>query len=647
MNSTSYINIADTEGSATNATGESAIKYPAYSRAKRKGIENRLKVAVFGASGYSGSELLSLLNKNAYFDIQFAFASEQSSRQLWSSLAPELAGTSGLRIEPWQASYFDTVANTCSAVFLALPHEASAELAAKFVSRGVAVFDLSGAYRFASASEFADTYKFVHPHPQLLASAQYMLMEWLPHTSVHVSDALLFSIPGCYPTAATLALKPLTVNALLATDSTPAITAVSGVSGAGKGLNARTQFCQVSLQAYGVLHHRHTPEIINNLQHDVVFTPQLGNYKRGIVATCVAQLKANVSAEEVHTAFSNAYANQPFVRLVTEPPAVDHVANTPFCDIYVKVEGQKVVVIGALDNLLKGAAGQAMQAANYVFGLPSTAGFNEFFNTAKPYVIKVGGSLLNDINTEQQNQQSALNKLLTALAESKQPVVLVHGGGSAVDSALNKAGLTSEKVNGQRISAPEHMDIIVGTLAGTTNKKLVQAAQQNGFAAIGISLADGPLWTMTLNSGLGMVGQPANDGFSASGKALLNTLLRNNFTPIISSIGLTSDNELCNVNADYAAAAIAMALDAELLLLSDVPAILDAQQQAIGDISLTTAKALLAEDFVQGGMKVKLEAAILTSEFSRRTTAIAGWADSAAVIAHLQGKPQGTRIVLD
>ncbi|RUO38384.1 hypothetical protein CWE13_01710 [Aliidiomarina shirensis] len=620
--------------------GYSKQPYSECEKLKRKGMN----VAVFGASGYSGCELLSLLHKNSYFSIAFAFSSEQGVSQLWSKLAPELAGKSTLTIEPWNNSYFETVVHTCSAVFLALPHEASAEIAARFVAAGVAVFDLSGAYRFQNASEFADTYKFTHPHPELLTSAQYMLMEWLS-SSKDYSKGLLFSIPGCYPTAATLALKPLTVNGLLAAEQTPVITAVSGVSGAGRGLNSRTSFCEVSVQAYGVLNHRHTPEINNNLQQDVVFTPQLGNYKRGIVATCVAQLSPNVNADAVYQAFADAYANQPFVRLVDAPPAVNHVANTPFCDIYVRVDGQKVVVISALDNLLKGAAAQAMHAANHVFGLPITAGFQDFFSRPNVHVIKVGGALLEDSADERDH--SPLKTLLAALAKSQQPFVLVHGGGSAVDSMLHNAGLSSEKINGQRVSAPEHMDIIVGALAGTTNKKLVQAAQGNGFSAVGISLADGPLWHMENVPALGMVGQPTVNGFSSAGKALLHTLINNGFTPVISSIGLTEANQLCNVNADYAAAAIALALDADLLLLSDVPAIRDAQEQNIGAISLAAAKELLAQDFVKGGMKVKLEAAIFTSEFSRRTTAIAGWADSAAVIAHLQGKPQGTRIVLD
>ena len=596
---------------------------------QRTKSSKRLGVAVFGASGYGGSELLSILNNHAYFTLKYAFSSERSLDQTWASVAPQLAGTSTLVIEPWLNSKFAEVVADCDAVFLALPHEASAELAAKFYAAGVSVFDLSGAYRFSDATQFARTYGFTHPHPELLPLATYMLMEWLAETPDASQQPVLCAIPGCYPTAATLALKPLTAKALLNPTITPVITAISGVSGAGRGVNARTSFCEVSVQAYGVGNHRHTPEIANNLASNVVFTPQLGNYKRGIVATCVATLADGVSAEQVHTAFAQAYGNQPFVRLVDAAPAVDHVAHTPFCDIYVQVTGTQVVVISAIDNLIKGAAGQAIQAANAVFGLPAKAGFQQHFAQPAAKVIKIGGALLQPSNT------AALQTFLNALATAAHPCVLVHGGGALVDEMLAAAGFTSEKVNGQRISAAVHMDIIVGALAGTTNKGLVNAVIQHGLTAVGLSLADGPLWHMQSQATLGCVGAPAQDGFSAQGKALLNTLLRQGFVPIVSSIGSNEQGVLCNVNADYAAAAIAMALDAELLLLSDVPAILDENGAAIGVVSLAAAQELLTQPFVQGGMQVKLQAAILTSAFSRRTTAIASWADSQAVIAFL------------
>ncbi|WP_420808509.1 N-acetyl-gamma-glutamyl-phosphate reductase [Aliidiomarina haloalkalitolerans] len=335
---------------------------------------SKLQAVVFGASGYSGSELLALLHNHAYIQVTHAFASERSSAMPWARIAPQLAGTSDLVIEPFTGDT-DVLANVDLA-FLALPHEASAELAPKLLAQGIAVFDLSGAYRFADADLFAQTYGFVHPFPGLLAQATYCLAEHLNANSFQ--DIALYSIPGCYPTAATLALAPVCESAFLDPATVPVVTAISGVSGAGRAANLRTSFCEVSVQAYGVFNHRHRPEIARNLATDVVFTPILGPYPRGIVATCVAQLRGGVSAEMVLDAFQKAYADQPFVRLVHAPPAVQHVAYTPFCDLYVAVEGQQLIVIAALDNLLKGAASQAVQVANIVYGLPATTGFERF-----------------------------------------------------------------------------------------------------------------------------------------------------------------------------------------------------------------------------------------------------------------------------
>lgn len=335
---------------------------------------SKLQAVVFGASGYSGSELLALLHNHAYIDVAYAFSSERSQATPWSTIAPQHAGTSNLVIEPFNGDV--SALSNIDLAFLALPHEASAELAPKLLAEGIAVFDLSGAYRFADPEQFAATYGFAHPYPDLLAQATYCLPE-LQATNAY-NKLALYSIPGCYPTAATLALSPLCESALLDPASLPVITAISGVSGAGRAANLRTSFCEVSVQAYGVFSHRHRPEIANNLATDVVFTPLLGPYPRGIVATCVAQLKIGVSAADVRECFYAAYAEQPFVRFVAAPPAVNHVVNTPFCDLYFAVEGQQVIVITALDNLLKGAASQAVQVANRVFAMPITSGFERY-----------------------------------------------------------------------------------------------------------------------------------------------------------------------------------------------------------------------------------------------------------------------------
>ncbi|MCH8500310.1 MAG: acetylglutamate kinase [Aliidiomarina sp.] len=252
-------------------------------------------------------------------------------------------------------------------------------------------------------------------------------------------------------------------------------------------------------------------------------------------------------------------------------------------------------------------------------------------------VIKVGGAILEN--------QTALANFLAAVKASGELVVIVHGGGNAVDQQLHQAGLSSTKIDGQRVTSAEQIDLIVGALAGTTNKALVAAAQKAGISAVGLSLADGPLCGLEPVPSLGLVGEPKTEATeNTTGEALIHCLLTQGFCPVISSIGIDDQFQLRNVNADYAAAAIAMLLQAELFLFSDVPAILDLQQNPINELSLVEARVLLTEPFIKGGMQVKLKAAILAAERSRRSTAIAGWADAQTVIALLRGERLGTHI---
>lgn len=252
-------------------------------------------------------------------------------------------------------------------------------------------------------------------------------------------------------------------------------------------------------------------------------------------------------------------------------------------------------------------------------------------------VIKVGGAVLENPN--------ALFTLLSNLSHSKKPFVLVHGGGSQTDRMLQQAGLQSQKVQGQRVTPEDHMDIVTGALAGSVNKRIVSTAQQAGFQAIGLSLADGPMVYMQQNHALGCVGEPVQDSHDGIGAAVLTLLLEQGFLPIVSSIGVDQTGQLLNVNADYAAAALANVLAARLILLSDVNAILDAEGKPLSVLSFAQAQQLLQQDFIQGGMKVKLAAALLAAERSRRITAIAGWAQPESVIALLQGEYRGTCIL--
>ncbi|MCO4320912.1 N-acetyl-gamma-glutamyl-phosphate reductase [Aliidiomarina quisquiliarum] len=334
-------------------------------------VPSAVSCVVLGATGYVGSELLALLHKNTNFTVVKAFSSAEREPVAWRAVAPQLAGNSSLIIEPWHINQLSGI--NVQAAFLALPHEASALIAPVLLSLGIKVFDLSGAFRFQDADVFANAYGFEHPSPQLLANAQYMLMPWLKNTV----EPSVYAIPGCYPTAAILGLKPLVDAGLVV--GMPVITAISGVTGAGKGANARTSFCEVSMQAYGVLNHRHQPEISQQLGTEVVFTPVLGPYARGILAVCTVQLNTELlnnreTPNALHELYRHSYAQNELVMVVNQPPAVNHVAHTAFCHVHVAHNEHTAVVTVAIDNLIMGAAGQAMQAANQVFGVDLYAG---------------------------------------------------------------------------------------------------------------------------------------------------------------------------------------------------------------------------------------------------------------------------------
>jgi N-acetyl-gamma-glutamyl-phosphate reductase len=235
------------------------------------------------------------------------------------------------------------------------------------------VFDLSGAFRLQDRSVFESFYGFEHLHKATLSKAVYGLAEWYAQD---IKNAEYVAVAGCYPTASLLALKPLIENGLLDLSHMPIINATSGVSGAGKKASMTTSFYEVSLQAYGVLSHRHTPEIEAYANTPVIFTPHLGAFKRGILATLTAFVKTGVSLSDIQQAYKEAYQHSELVRVKDSMPKVDHVANTPFCDIGFAFDSNKncVVVSSAIDNLLKGASAQAIQCCNITLGLPQSTG---------------------------------------------------------------------------------------------------------------------------------------------------------------------------------------------------------------------------------------------------------------------------------
>lgn len=326
---------------------------------------------IIGASGYTGAELAAYLQRHPNVNITGLMVSAQShdAGKRLSDLHPVLKGIIDLPLKP-MTDDIAALAQGVDVVFLATAHEVSHDLAPQFLAAGCAVFDLSGAYRVNQSDFYQKYYGFAHQHADWLDKAVYGLAEW---RAEDIRTAQLIAVPGCYPTASQLALKPLIESELLDLNQWPVINAVSGVSGAGRKASMTTSFCEVSLQPYGVFTHRHQPEISAHLGAQVIFTPHLGNFPRGILATITCRLKAGVTAERVAEAFARAYDDKPLVRLFgREMPSIRAVAGTPFCDIGFALQDDHLIVVAAEDNLLKGAAAQAVQCMNIRFGFDET-----------------------------------------------------------------------------------------------------------------------------------------------------------------------------------------------------------------------------------------------------------------------------------
>ncbi|TBL49488.1 N-acetyl-gamma-glutamyl-phosphate reductase [Obesumbacterium proteus] len=325
---------------------------------------------IVGASGYTGAKLAAYLHRHPHMNITGLTVSAQSADagKLLSDLHPQLKGIVDLPLLPM--SDVAAMAKDVDVVFLATAHEVSHDLAPQFLQMGCVVFDLSGAYRVNQASFYQDYYGFTHQHADWLDKAVYGLAEW---RAEDIKQAQLVAVPGCYPTASQLALKPLIDAGLLDLNQWPVINAVSGVSGAGRKASMTTSFCEVSLQPYGIFTHRHQPEIATHLGTPVIFTPHLGNFPRGILATITCKLTAGVKAEQIDAAYQQAYAGKPLVRIYDKGvPAIKNVAGTPFCDIGFALQGEHLIIVSAEDNLLKGAAAQAVQCMNIRFGFNET-----------------------------------------------------------------------------------------------------------------------------------------------------------------------------------------------------------------------------------------------------------------------------------
>lgn len=329
-----------------------------------------LNTLIVGASGYAGAELVTYLNRHPHMNITALTVSAQSNDagKLISDLHPQLKGIVDM---PLQAmSDISEFTDGVDVVFLATAHEVSHDLAPLFLAAGCVVIDLSGAFRVNDAEFYQRYYGFTHQYPELLEQAVYGLAEW---QSDKLKETSLISVPGCYPTASQLALKPLIDAGLLDLNQWPVINATSGVSGAGRKAAISNSFCEVSLQPYGIFNHRHHPEIVSHLGTPVIFTPHLGNFPRGILATITCRLNKGVTQQQIADAFNQAYQDKPLVRLYDKGvPALKNVVGLPFCDIGFAVQDEHLIVVATEDNLLKGASAQAVQCLNIRFGFAET-----------------------------------------------------------------------------------------------------------------------------------------------------------------------------------------------------------------------------------------------------------------------------------
>lgn len=334
-----------------------------------------LKAAVIGASGYTGAELLRILWGHPEIEVSLATANQYAGQPI-GSLYPSLAMQYPQSFVPFEPGLLDE----CDIAFCGLPHGESMQVVSAAARAGKKVVDLSADFRL-TAEEYLHWYGTEHSSPDLLSEAVYGIPEL--HRE-EISTASIVANPGCYPTAALLGLAPLASRGLI--QGAVIVDAKSGVSGAGRKATAGTHYTQVAdgMTPYAVAVHRHTPEMTSELAGlagaalDVVFTPHLAPMNRGILATMYVTVDRSFSYDEVRALYESAYAVEPFVHVLARGsfPQTKAVQGSNNCHIAVEPAGTDgmMIVMSAIDNLVKGASGQAVQNANIVLGLEEPAG---------------------------------------------------------------------------------------------------------------------------------------------------------------------------------------------------------------------------------------------------------------------------------
>ena len=339
---------------------------------------NTARIAIVGASGYTGAELIDLLLAHPRATPVALFGSaRQEHNPTLAEVHPRFTGRTDLVVS--HASVPTILDAKPDAVMLATPHEAAIPLAAELLTRNIPVIDLSAAFRLADPAAYPKHYNFEHAHPELLPTAVYGLPEHpCKDARTQIRAANLVACPGCYPTASILGITPALRAGLIAPGTRPFIDATSGISGAGRAANQANLFCETSQRAYNVFTHRHQPEIDQHAGIDTIFTPHVGPYDRGILATIHLDLTPGTTDADLRAAYNAAYNDEPFVTLRAPGtwPAINDVARTNNAHIALAVDEahHHAIVVVAIDNLLKGASGQAVQCMNLRLGFNESDG---------------------------------------------------------------------------------------------------------------------------------------------------------------------------------------------------------------------------------------------------------------------------------
>jgi N-acetyl-gamma-glutamyl-phosphate reductase len=335
-------------------------------------------IAVVGVSGYAGLELTKILLRHPEASSLTFYMRETNGAHCLTEIFPLLRGWGQAPVRAWSVEAITK--SGAGTAFLATPHEASAEIAPKLLQAGLRVVDLSGAFRFHEQETFERWYKLPTPHAALLNEAAYGLPEFYAQ---EIAQARIVANPGCYATSVILALRPLADAGWIAPDSTVVCDCKSGATGAGKELRRDLQFSELdeNFKAYNLFSHRHTPEITEHTglqESQVIFCTHLLPLARGILSTIYVMLSETQTPESVEALFRKAYAGRPMVRIwkAGTLPELQHVAHTNFSDIGFALDasGRRLVIVSCLDNLGKGAAGQAVQNFNHLLGIEEQTG---------------------------------------------------------------------------------------------------------------------------------------------------------------------------------------------------------------------------------------------------------------------------------